>query len=938
MSKRLLILLILCFITIAYRGTGIYSFFFSNSITGSDTGIGLDVKGSLLVVNSVREKMPGGAPSPSFRAGLRPGDQILALYNSRGEGKRILSLFDSGSAMHSVHFGEPWTLVIGREGQNGAVLESRVDMPPVPRQAVILWALRLLTNVILPLIVIVTAFFTGFMKPEDDHAFLACLLFLSFSSIFGPEFTTFPRGLREFGLVFSTTLSVSLIYLFMRFFLLFPSPSLIDRKAPWLKHAVSIAFIPVWAADMFGSYAACTSFGLFEKFKNSLPGFGVIVSSFIGVVITIGFASLVLNTVKAGTKDERRRMTILLAGTMAGLLPLVALAVYVGINPSRIPPLWIVGVVVATLGIFPISFVYVVIKHRVLGIRMFVRRGLQYALISRGYRIVAGVVIFLILDLISIEIFQRFLPNASTATVVIYTLFLAAVVSIGMPKINRPVIRAIDRRFFREAYNAQKVLTDLSRAVRQLAAQPDKLLEMVTDQISDSLLADQVAIFLRGAAMRRLPASESSAAGSALKLQPSGNGNYHCEWHRMRAGVHGGTSISLDKARQLTFASTGFVSRTLETMLGEEHEPLEVYFDDPNSWANALIKGRSAAGELYQERELLEQLNTRLIVPLVSNHHSLGFMSLGERLSEEPYSKEDKELLLTVADQTAIALDYAKLIDQVAEQEKLNREIEIAKEVQQQLFPQVLPPMKSLDYTGMCRPARGVGGDYYDFLLLGSGKLGVALGDIAGKGISASLLMASLQALLRSQAPSQGERLDELMLQINRLMWDSTASNRYATFFYGLYDDTRRQLTYVNAGHNPPMIVRACGVETGYSAGSRSVGGPVTSLALPRAAECETIRLESGGPVVGAFPNSLYEQACIQLFPGDVLLVYSDGISEAMTAEEEEFGEARLASLISANLELPATELCDLILQEVDNFVSGSPQYDDMTLVVAKVV
>jgi phosphoserine phosphatase RsbU/P len=938
MNKRILILLILCFMTVAYRGAGVYSFFFSHSISGSDIGVGFDVKGGHLVVTSIREKMPGGAPTPSFQAGLRGGDQILALYNSRGEGTRILGLFDCGSAIHSVHFGEPWTLVIGRKGLDGVVHESTVAMPPVPRQVFILWALRLLVNVILPLIVIVTAFFIGFMKPEDDHAFLACLLFLSFSSIFGPEYSTYPRGLREFGLVFTTTLTVSLIYLFMRFFLLFPSPSLIDRKAPWLKHAVSIAILPIWAAVMIETYAVSTSFNLYEQIKASLRGSSVIFSTFIGVVVAIGFASLVLNTVKAGGKDERRRMSILLAGTMTGLLPLVALSFYMGTNPSHIPPWWFVGAVVMTLGIFPVSFVYVVIKHRVLGIRVFVRRGLQYALVSRGYRIVAGVVIFLILDLISIEISQRFLPNASTATVVIYTLFLAAVVSIGMPKMNRPVIQAIDRRFFREAYDAQKVLTDLGRAVRQLAAQPDKLLETVTDKISDSLLSDQVAIFLHGAEMRRLPTPESSPAGSTVKLSSSGNGGYHCEWHRVRTGLHGGPTISLDKARQLTLSSDGFVSRTLERMLGEEHQPLEVYLDDPNSWAGALIKSSTATQQIYQEREILEQLNTRLIVPLRSNNRSLGFISLGEKLSEEPYSKEDKELLLTVADQTAIALDYAKLIDQVAEQEKLNREIEIAKEVQQQLFPQVFPPMKTLDYTGVCRPARGVGGDYYDFLLLGSGKLGVALGDIAGKGISASLLMASLQALLRSQAPSQGERLDELMLQINRLMCDSTASNRYASFFYGLYDDARQQLTYVNAGHNPPLIVRACGLETGYSFESRSVGGPVTSLTLPRSAECETIRLESGGPVVGALPTSVYEQAWVQLLPNDILVIYSDGISEAMNGDEEEFGEGRLVSLISANVTLPAADLTDLILREVDNFVSGAPQFDDMTLVVARVV
>ena len=159
---------------------------------------------------------------------------------------------------------------------------------------------------------------------------------------------------------------------------------------------------------------------------------------------------------------------------------------------------------------------------------------------------------------------------------------------------------------------------------------------------------------------------------------------------------------------------------------------------------------------LYQERLFLESMRARLIVPLATHDHVLGFLSLGEKLSEEPYSREDKELLMAVAEQMAIALDYAYLVGQAAEQERLRREIEIAKQVQLQLFPQTQPRMRTIEYSAVCRPAREVGGDYYDFLQLDGDNLCLALGDISGKGLSASLLMASLQALMRSQAPVRG--------------------------------------------------------------------------------------------------------------------------------------------------------------------------------------
>src|SRR5947209_1502079 len=163
------------------------------------------------------------------------------------------------------------------------------------------------------------------------------------------------------------------------------------------------------------------------------------------------------------------------------------------------------------------------------------------------------------------------------------------------------------------------------------------------------------------------------------------------------------------------------------------------------------------------------------------------------------------------AAQTALALEVARLTTaigrEMAQRERLNRELEIAREVQEHLFPQRLPKVPDLDYCGCCRPAREVGGDYYDFLELPNGKLGIAIGDVSGKGVGAALMMASLEASLRGQA-SLGHDLAELMKRVNSLVYQASSANRYATLFYAEYDPRSRQLSYVNAGHNPPVILR----------------------------------------------------------------------------------------------------------------------------------
>ena len=236
------------------------------------------------------------------------------------------------------------------------------------------------------------------------------------------------------------------------------------------------------------------------------------------------------------------------------------------------------------------------------------------------------------------------------------------------------------------------------------------------------------------------------------------------------------------------------------------------------------------------------------------------------------------------------------------------QELEIAKQVQARLFPQKLPGLKTLHYTGLCIQARQVGGDYYDFLDLGGGRLGLVIGDTSGKGIGAALLMANLQANLRSQSAIAWDEPRRFLRSVNQLFYENTTDNAYATLFFAEYVDEARRFRYANCGHYPALLLR-------------------------RGAGLE--RLDSTSTVLGLFPEwdcSLEER---QLFPGDLLVLYTDGITESFNEAEQEFGEGRLIEILETNREQSCDHLQRLIVEEVEKF-SPHEQQDDITLIVAE--
>jgi sigma-B regulation protein RsbU (phosphoserine phosphatase) len=231
-------------------------------------------------------------------------------------------------------------------------------------------------------------------------------------------------------------------------------------------------------------------------------------------------------------------------------------------------------------------------------------------------------------------------------------------------------------------------------------------------------------------------------------------------------------------------------------------------------------------------------------------------------------------------------------------------------EVRQRFFPQWRPSIPGIDYAGVCRPALGVSGDCYDFLHLGPHRLGLLLADVSGKGMPAALLGAALHTAVRAYAPAFDPDCGEVLARVNRLFFEATAPQRFATVFYGVYDARTRTLTYANAGHYPPFLIQGNG---------------------------ECVRLHSLTPPVGILPVLPAEERSIQLAEGDRLVILSDGIPEACDAASRQFGDDRLVQFLDRQRTATASELCGRLLSAVLTFSRGRRQADDLTLIAAQV-
>ncbi|MCU0610837.1 MAG: PP2C family protein-serine/threonine phosphatase [Candidatus Eisenbacteria bacterium] len=308
------------------------------------------------------------------------------------------------------------------------------------------------------------------------------------------------------------------------------------------------------------------------------------------------------------------------------------------------------------------------------------------------------------------------------------------------------------------------------------------------------------------------------------------------------------------------------------------------------------------------QKAWLAERAAALIVPLETVSGLRGFLVVGERLSGDDYTPEELEILRALSPQIALVAETIELLEERTERQRLDDEIRMARGIQEGLMPRELPPTPGLESAARIRFCGDVAGDYYDVIALADGRTLLAVGDVTGKGLGAALIMSNLQAALRAMN-GVGLSLAEVVARINTLIHDNTPDDLFITLFVALYDPATATLSYVNAGHDPPLV---CAYD-----------GNVT-------------RLPATGLLVGVFPGAMYDQRVLHLNPGDLVLFYTDGATEAMNDEEEELGDDRLARMVADNRSAPVAALLTAIEDGVKAFHGGRPLHDDMTLVAIR--
>ncbi|MCK9410270.1 MAG: GAF domain-containing SpoIIE family protein phosphatase [Bacteriovoracaceae bacterium] len=301
-------------------------------------------------------------------------------------------------------------------------------------------------------------------------------------------------------------------------------------------------------------------------------------------------------------------------------------------------------------------------------------------------------------------------------------------------------------------------------------------------------------------------------------------------------------------------------------------------------------------------------IKTLLCVPLIVKSELRGVLTVYNKKDGRAFTTEDQRLLAIISAQSAQVVENARLIEEEKLYIKMQQEVGLAAKIQQDLLPRSNPGLYGYDIFARTIAAQSIGGDYFDFIPMSDGRTALCLGDVSGKGLPASLLMANLQATLRGQT-LVSQQPSECLLRSNKLLYESTSPEKFATLFYGVIDVKQHSIHYSNAGHDWPFLISK---------------------------DNRIQRLKTGGLMIGLLPQASYQDEEVPIQIGDLLVIQSDGVSEAMNAAHEQFGEERLQTLLLDHKVKTAEEIIDIIVKEVRKHAGAHPQSDDITIMVVK--
>ena len=854
MMKRLRLLLGAAFLALMLLNVTANVYAWLQPLPGSEGGWSGQSQGRRIFVTGVRA---GAVASP-----LRAGDEVVAING--------VSFLDDPQILdfsYSVPPGTPYRMTIRRDGETRDVVATTIPHGGGRR----------LNPETLPfLLFLLTGAAVFLLRPEDRQAWLLMLMFAALTGL-----GTTPDGLPvwwEWLARIGKAAGLAFLPLFAHFFLLFPERSPLLVRWPWLERVLYAPFlliiVPLYAPSKLLGFAAIRLADLWLYRQQWLlwASQGIVIS-----YLAIGLLSIILNY-RAASREARERLRVVLAGSGAGFLNLLLLvAGEMMALEARFPRLWgWLGVTIYfTLALVPIGFVYAIVRHKVIPVRLILRRGVRYLLVSRGAVLLEGLAVTLVVTVLLTGIFSRLRPSGFVIGIV------SAVAGIGAWRVAKRLHEThlaplIDRRFFRQSYDAQQILADLADSMR-MTTDLGPLMERVATKIQSALQTESAIVLLRDAE------TGDYASGAA------------CEYDAAT-----GRAALVPRAFRLPRFAESLVA------LDANGAPLDI--DEAE---------RDPQGPHPIEAAALAAMNAALLLPLTGKDGLLGVLALGPRLGDLPYSGEDKRLLMSVAGPVALAVENARLVERMieearrreeieAENEARARELEEARQLQLSMLPRKLPQLPALEIAAYMKTATEVGGDYYDFHLSSDGALTLAVGDATGHGLKAGTVVTAMKSLFRTHADEP--ELARVLARSSRALKEMNLRALFMALTLARIQNDRMEIA--SAGMPATLL---------YRAASRSVE-EVAIKSLP----------------LGGIANYAWHPRQFTLAPGDIVVLLSDGFPERFNPDGEILGFSRAAEMLPDLAALTPQQIIDRFIDAGDQWAQGRPQDDDVTFVVLK--
>jgi len=779
----------------------------------------------------------------SWEAGIRDGDQLVAIG-----GKNLPNTRIAQQILNNYDEGEYAEYTVKRDDK---IFKTNVRIKK-------LFFVPTLAQNLLALIWMLIGFFVLMVKPDGivqklfygigaASVLVSTQTFLSINHFYSGEVSSLIGYF--FGYLWVMSLCF-LPFLIVYFFWIFPKPfKFLEKKLvkPLIFIIPGILSISLFVLEILVFAVGSVTFTEFIIVVN-------LIASLIAIAHITGYISLIINYKRLKTKEEKKKIFVILAAYTLVILASVytnfiapAITDTIFNSPEYYTPIIIIV-------IFPLAFAYSIFKYQLMDVSVVVRHTITYGAATITILIIYFLVVYLLGQTISQAIGTEYQGIIAGAAFIIFAIIFQST--------KNRFQDWITEKFYPEQFAYQKVLIGFSNEVSTLIGL-DNILDSMKRTYVEGLKLKKFAILLR-----------SNDSGKMKMVRNEG--------------------INIDN---LELNAPGLVK----------------FIKDKSLVSNSIVIEQNDFPNVFPENSnLLIRENIYTIIPMVIKSRVIGLLFFGLKPSGSQFSGKDIELLSASATQSAIAIENARLYESEAEKDKLERDLELARRIQQGLLPKYIPEVNGLDICGQMIPAQQVGGDYFDLIPIDDKKLYVIVGDVSGKGLSASLYMTKLQTMMRLACKTERSP-KEILVEINKSFYESIERNYFVTLTLALFDTEKRTVRFCRAGHMPVLA---------------AINGTVNMY-------------KTQGIGLGLEPGLIFERTLIEeeisLRVGEIYAFFSDGITEAMNEKNDLFGEEKLSEILKNKSSRRSSEIMDIVWNEIKTFRGKAPISDDMTMVLVKV-